>query len=272
MAPDTELPTAAHGALLDAALENLRSDERVLAIFLGGSLSTGGADDESDIDLTIVVEDEAAADFLSELGPWFGTVGHPVVVAPGPMPSLVTSLMNDGLRLDVTVERRSSLAARPRRAFTALHDPFGLGAGLSFVVPHYQPSPEWLHQSVEDFLRFLDQLSVIALRQEWITGIDNTWYLIAKLVDLYSHRNRAERTSPRRLNSRLTSSQRSAIESLPPISCDERAIIDVHFAIARLYLPEARLLHTELGLEWPGELEAAVVEHLLRRTGSRLEA
>ena len=242
----------------------------MLVIFLGGSLSAGGADDESDIDLTIVVEDEA--EFLRDLEPWFGSVGHPVVVSPGPVPSLVTSLMSDGLRLDVSVERRSSFAARPRRALSVLHDPLGLAAGLSFVVPHYQPTADWLRQSVEDFLRFLDQLSVIVIRREWITGIDNAWYLMSQLVDLYSHRNRAERTSPRRLNSRLTSTQRSAIEALPAIRCDERAIVDVHMAIARLYLPEARLLYNELGLEWPEDLEATVVEHLLRRTGCRLDA
>lgn len=196
-------------------------------------------------------------------------IGDVVAVAPGPVPNLMASLMRDGLRFDVTVERRSSAATRPRRSTVALHDPLVAIGATDPVTPHFDPTPEWLAKNVEDFLRFFDQLSVVALRREWIAGIDNAWYLISQLVDLYAHRNRAVRTSPRRVNARLTSSQREAIESLPPISADERAITDVHMAIAALYLPAAEEFYKELGLEWPQALERTVVEHLERRTGVR---
>lgn len=270
MRPEMTLPTPAHAALLDRAVERLRSDSRVLAILVGGSLATGGADEESDIDLTVVVDDAATDEFSLELKDWLGQVGRPVAVAPGPVPNLVASLMRDGLRFDVTVQRRSSFPPGARRAAVVLHDPVGVAAGGSDVVsPRFEPTPEWLRQSVEDFLRFLDQLSVVVFRQEWIAGIDNAWYLISQLVDLYAHRNRAPRTSVRRVNERLTSSQREAIESLPPIAAHEQAIVDVHVAIAALYLPQAEEFCKELGVEWPQELEQTVVEHLLRRTGAR---
>ncbi len=267
--PETELPTPAHAALLDRALRSLRTDDRVLAILLGGSLATGDGDEESDLDVTVVVEDHGADEFSAELQPWLTAIGA-VAVAPGPVPSLLTSLMRDGLRLDITIERRSSVSARPRRAMVALYDPLGVVERSDAVRPRFEPTPEWLTQSVEDFLRFLDQLTVIVLRKEWITGIDNAWYLISQLVALYGHRNRAARTSPRRVNERLTPGQRRAIESLPPIRSEERAIVEVHLAVAALYLPEARELYTELGLEWPHALEQTVFEHLDRRTGVRI--
>ena len=270
MGPDTTLPTPAHAALLERALQSLRSDPRVLAILLGGSLASGEVDEESDIDLTVVLDDATADEFSLELESWLRGVGHPVAVSPGPVPNLVAALMQDGLRFDVTVERRSSVATRSRRATLVLHDPFGVAASSDVVVPRYEPTADWLRRNTEDFLRFLDQLSVVVLRQEWIAGIDNCWYLISQLVDLYAHRNRAARTSVRRVNERLTPSQREAIESLPPIRADERAIVDVHMAVAKLYLPEAEEFYKELGLEWPRELEQTVVEHLTRRTGTRL--
>ena len=108
------------------------------------------------------------------------------------------------------------------------------------------------------------------IRKEWIAGIDNAWYLISQLVDLYATRNRAPRTSARRLNARLTAEQRSAIESLPAIQATEQAIVDVHIAVARLFLPEAQQLYRQLGLQWPQELEQTVVEHLQRRIGAGL--
>lgn len=264
------LPTPAHGALLERALVSLRSDRRVLAILLGGSLASGEPDEESDIDLTVVLDDDAADEFSLELERWLRRVGDPVAVTRGPVPNLVASLMRDGVRFDVTVERRSSMAARPRRAVLVLHDPFGVSTGGDVVTPRFEPTGKWLRQSVEDFLRFLDQLSVVVLRQEWIAGIDNCWYLISQLLDLYAHRNRAARTSARRVNDRLTWNQREAIESLPPIRSDERSIVDVHMAVAELYLPEAEQFCKELGLEWPQELEQTVVEHVARRTGARL--
>jgi hypothetical protein len=178
--------------------------------------------------------------------------------------------MRNGLRLDVTVERRSAAANRPRRATVVLHDPSGLVGASDAVTPRYQPTPAWLAKSVEDFLRFLDQLSVVVVRREWIAGMDNAWYLISQLVDLYGHHNRAVRTSPRRVNERLTSAQREAIESLPPIRADEQAVIAVHMAIAALYLPAAKGLSKELGVAWPEELERTVLEHLEQRTGARL--
>lgn len=264
-----EVPTAEHAALLDRALESLRSDRRVLAILLGGSLATGDADEESDIDLTVVVDDPVAEELLLGLERWLGQIGHVVAVTPGPVPNLVASLMRDGLRFDVTVERLSSAATRPRRAFVVLHDPSRVVGATGVVTPRFEPTPEWLTKSAEDFLRFLDQLSVIVVRREWIAGIDNAWYLISQLVDLYAHLNRAPRTSPRRVNVRLTSIQREAIESLPPIRADQQAIVEVHRAIAALYLPTADELFKEMGLKWPHELERTVVEHLERRTGAR---
>ena len=270
MEDQPNLPTSGHASLLDQALQGLRRDERVLAILLGGSLASGEGDEESDIDLIVVVDDVVADEFTRQWRDWVGRIGSPVVASPGPMGNIFTTLMRDGLRLDVTVERRSSFGSRPRRAALALHDPLGVLAGIEVVVPRFESTPEALRQIVENFLRFLDQLSVVVIRKEWIAGVDNAWYLISQLVELYARRNGAPRTSARRVNARLTAMQRSAIESLPAIQATEQAIVDVHVAVAKLFLPEAKELYRQLGLEWPHELEDTVVEHVERRIGAAL--
>jgi predicted nucleotidyltransferase len=132
------LPTPAHAALLDRAVESLRSDDRVLAVLLGGSVADGEADEESDLDLTLIVDDAAADQFSLDLEGWLRRVAGAVAVAPAPVPNLVTSLMGDGLRLDVTVERRSSLAGR-RRAMVALHDPSGVVGVTDILAPQTWP-------------------------------------------------------------------------------------------------------------------------------------
>lgn len=175
--------------------------------------------------------------------------------------------MRDGLRVDVAVVSRSVLASRPRRPVTALHDPYGISVGLQFASPRFEPTPEWLRHHIADFLRFFDQLNVVVVRREWIAGVDNAWYLISRLLDLYAHSNSAPRTSPRRVNARLTPTRRRAVESLPPIRADETGVVAVHLAVAKLYRLEARALADKLAVDWPVELGEAVLEHLRVRTG-----
>ncbi len=265
---NVRFPTPAHEALADRALAALRVDGRVVAVFVGGSLATGEVDEESDLDLTVVVDDAELESFSEGLERWFHSVGRPVAVAPGPMPHLLTGLMDDGMRLDLAVVARSALTSRPRRPMAALYDPDDILVGLEFASPRYEPTPEWLSSHVSDFLRFLDQLNVVVVRREWIAGVDNAWYLISRLLDLYAHTNRAPRTSPRRVNERLTPAQQMAVESLPPIQANEVSAVPVHLAVAALYRIEARALADEIGAEWPNELEEAVFEHLRARTGT----
>lgn len=82
-------PTPTHAALADRAVQALRADERVIAVFVGGSLVTGEVDEESDLDLTVAVDDAELDSFWGELAQWFASIGRPVAVAPGPMPYLL---------------------------------------------------------------------------------------------------------------------------------------------------------------------------------------
>ena len=99
-------PTPAHEALADRALQALRADQRVVAVFVGGSLVAGEVDEESDLDLTVAVDDAELDSFWEGLERWLHSIGRPVAVAPGPIPHLLTALMHDGLRLDVAVVAR----------------------------------------------------------------------------------------------------------------------------------------------------------------------
>jgi len=266
--PHISFPTPGHADLVRRAVETFGPDERIVGLFLAGSLATGEGDEESDLDLTLVVDDGALDGVWEGLEFSLRSIGYPVAVAPGPMPLLLTALMRDGLRLDVAVETRSGFGSRPRRPLVALYDPLAIGSGLEVASPHFEPTREWLDRHVADFLRFLDQLNVIVLRGEWIAGVDNAWYLMSRLVDLYAHLNRAPRTSARRVNVRLTPAQTMAFASLPAMRADEPSVLAVHLAVTRLYLIEARALAEALRVRWPTELEQTVLEHLRTRTGS----
>jgi len=55
-----------HRVLLERAVARFRADDRVAGLILGGSLARGGVDFYSDVDLYIVVRDEAFDDIFAE--------------------------------------------------------------------------------------------------------------------------------------------------------------------------------------------------------------
>lgn len=69
---------------IDALVETLRADERVVAAWLGGSIARGDDDALSDVDLHVVIADAAAAELCAR--PW-QRESYPLT-APLDMPSM----------------------------------------------------------------------------------------------------------------------------------------------------------------------------------------
>jgi predicted nucleotidyltransferase len=67
-----------HSKLLESAIARLRDDVRVVGLVAGGSLAHGGTDFYSDVDLYIVVQDEALDEIFAERNVTAGTVGSPL--------------------------------------------------------------------------------------------------------------------------------------------------------------------------------------------------
>lgn len=59
--------TPHHQALLQAIADYYEHDERIIAVYLFGSLINGSWDEYSDLDLDVVVEDNVQIDVLTEL-------------------------------------------------------------------------------------------------------------------------------------------------------------------------------------------------------------
>ena len=71
-------------------------------------------------------------------------------------------------------------------------------------------------------------------------------------------------------NPLLTAEQRSDLQALPVIAAERSSIIAGNAAFARLFLPRARRLAAEIGMDWPTEFEDATRRHLLKTLGLRL--
>src|SRR5688572_1044786 len=67
-----------HQEILDRFIAACRSDERILAAFLGGSYARGTADRYSDLDLYIIISDAAFDDFNTRRMEFLRLLGQPV--------------------------------------------------------------------------------------------------------------------------------------------------------------------------------------------------
>jgi predicted nucleotidyltransferase len=216
----------------------------VVEVQIDGSLGRGEGDDHSDVDLVVVVADDAVRAITSAVPEIVRSACDPVLIRPLPFVTLVVT--REWLRLDVAVRPVSQ-------------GPFPLGSDADAALG-----------VVEEFLRCLGLNPVAIARREWVSGVLGTNLMIGLLTDLMQLENGTRRFGGAlRLSERLTAEQRAVVAALPPLHADGDSIHAVQVALARDFLPRARRLSSTLGFEYPDELEAALLDHL-RRHGVEL--
>jgi hypothetical protein len=64
------------------------------------------------------------------------------------------------------------------------------------------------------------------------------------------------------LNRPITADQKATLQSLPPPKPEKQAMIDAHMAYATAFLPRARRLAIDWGVDWPDRLEDVTWDNL----------
>jgi predicted nucleotidyltransferase len=236
------------------AAEALRGDERIVAVWLGGSLAAGTADAYSDVDLRVAVADDA---FEAVAADWEAL---PAWIAPTvlrrrigtPESPIVTAITPEWLRFDVVLAKAS---APERAGDRVLFD--RRAAGPEAAAPAGRPDPAArLPGLVEELLRVLGLARVVHGRGEPILAAHGAGMLRWSLVELFLIENRARRGGMLHLNPYLTAEQRALLEALPADP------VEMSAAVARAFLPLARRVMAEHGQPYPHELERATRAYL----------
>ncbi len=150
-------------ALFDRLVAELDEDDRVRAVWLGGSLGRGIADDWSDLDLGCVIRDDQFTDWLSDLDDLYRRLGKPVLVGPlrdlhgGGVGRSQSVLFTGIVSLDLDL-LPSTMATRPvdtRTVFDRIDLPIGM--------PPPTDEQEW-HRLTDEALDFFWSMAAIALK------------------------------------------------------------------------------------------------------------
>ncbi|QPH55004.1 nucleotidyltransferase domain-containing protein [Pontivivens ytuae] len=247
-----------HQTVIDVVAEALRDAPGIRGLFLSGSYGTGMADAYSDIDFILVAED-GPTDAVAAL--WREAIERTGKIIlwwdRTTRPALINAITADWTRTDVVILKPGQMGGQSRDAVTPLFDHDGIHGSLAERSGDPRSSPARLRYQIEEFIRILGLLHLAMGRKEYINGVLGVFHLRNHLVELLIEETAApHRGGVLHLNRLLTEQQKALVMSLPVPAPERAAIIAAHLDFARAYLPRARRLAAERGVEWPERFEA----------------
>jgi predicted nucleotidyltransferase len=257
--------TDARDALLDRIVARLRADDRMLAVWLSGSLGRGDGDQFSDVDLLVAVGDESWDAVVAEWDAGFAAIA-PVVLRNRISSSdtvVFAHVTEDWLRFDVVLARPSTLHEYAAADLRLLFDRAGCQTRLAAERSPAAPNGPQVEGLVHEFLRVLGLLPVALGRGEYVVGVSGAGLLRNLLIQLMML-DRPVRRGALRLGGVLPDDRLAALSALPPVEATPDSVLAAHLACAELFLPLARELSARTRMPWPERAERALRAHLRR--------
>jgi predicted nucleotidyltransferase len=264
------VPTDAQTALIASITTGLQADARISSAWLVGSLGRGNGDAFSDVDVMVVVADDAFDATFKACAADLSAIARAVLINVlfGRVLNVVT---DDWSRFDLTFMRPAEFEARAPAYARSL---FNRGGEQPPSLPagpvDYRPAPQRILSLTQEFLRVLGLLPVAMGREEYVNGQQGIGHLRQMLMDMMVEQNRIapeDRGGALHANRLLTPAQRSALEALPPVGPSRESNLAANVAYARLFLPLAREMCATTGAAWPSAFADATRRHLDRTLG-----
>jgi Nucleotidyltransferase domain len=249
-------------ATIDRIAGYLRDKPGIRALYLSGSHGAGLADVWSDIDFVAVVPEDELIGFPDVWRPAIDLVGEPVLwrVRPGPS-VLINAITPDWMRIDVLAIPASQLAAKS--GMTVLFDRDGLLERRPETSGPSRKDDTRLRWEFEEFIRIFGLLPVAMGREEYLNAVTGIFHLRNLLIDLLIEETGApNRGGALHLNRLITPEQKDLLGRLPVPEPTRGSAIAAHLAYAAAYLPRARRLAKNRGIDWPESFEQATWAHL----------
>ncbi len=284
--------TAPQEAFITKAREVLEADSRVLAAYLVGGFAVGVGDAFSDVDLQVLVADDAAAELAED---WvelihrmtptvqiqpFGTF-NPNAPRRGPMAGGLC-ITPEWLHFDVVFHAAGSIDAHTVEGMVPLFDKAGLLPSEPTIRPDHRGDPFYPDSIVSLFLYMLGNVvgaigrdepvpasnGVIIIRDIALVGL----FLAEQgLTSTREHAFGNPFPFTKRLRRYLTDEQHAILEALPSVRASIESAIDGYVALAEAFLPRAKRLALATGAPWPTDYERASVTHFENAVGVRLD-
>ena len=284
--------TVPHEAFIARAREVLQADQRVLAAYLVGGFAVAMGDAFSDVDLQVLVADEAAEelaqgwlDIVHRITPTvhvqaFGTLS-PNAPRRGPAAGGLC-ITPEWLHFDVVFHAAGAIDAHAIEGVVPLFDKAGLLPAEPTPRPDRAGAAFFPEGAVSMFRSMLGNVVAVIGRDEPVPAsngvimmrdIGLVGLLLAEqgLASTREHAFGNPFPFTKRLRRYLTDEQHGVLESLPPVAATIDSAIDGYVALAEVFLPRARRLAATTGAVWPAGYAQASVAHFEQAVGVRLQ-
>jgi hypothetical protein len=130
----SQQPNETHQLVLDRFVAVCQADQRVVAAFLGGSYASGVADEYSDLDLGLIIADEAYDDFFAARESFLQQLGTLLVLQNSNRrdPDILFFILAGEVEGDLTLGRASHFQQMHVGPYRILLDKQGILAGVIF--------------------------------------------------------------------------------------------------------------------------------------------
>jgi hypothetical protein len=253
--------------LIEALVAVADPDDRIRAVWLGGSIARGVSDAGSDLDVILAVRDEARADFETGWRDWLDSVA-PILLAeqvPG-VSGIFAATTIDCLRLDIVIESVRELAGTPYRTRLAVIDRDGLTDQIPAAEPEPGPDHDRIGALIHEFHRqqAIFPAAVVA-REDWLLGVVAVHEMQRLLFQLFVACNAPlPPMGVKQWSSRLTAEQRRVLTELPQPTATRAEVIAAMLGVREAFREYGRRLTASVGVEWPDDVDAAVTAYWRR--------
>lgn len=254
--------------LIARITDALGPDQRVRGLFLTGSFGRGTADAWSDVDLVALIPREQHEAFEAEWRDLLETIMPIVHFQHLPFKPVLHAISEDWLRCDLTFLAPDQTRSMTQDRSRPLIDRDAIHPTLPPTLPPPQINRQMLEGTVNEFIRVLGLSAVVIGRNEIeLIGL-GTGMMRRMLTDLMViEMNHADTGGILHLGRLLSDEQMALLETIPVPERSVQSAIDSQYALARVFLPRAKALYAQLGLDWPSRFEAATRANLERHIG-----
>lgn len=274
--------TAAQEGFIQRAREVLAADERVLAAYLVGGFAIGKADAWSDVDLHVIVTDEATEDLKTSWPKFARRLASLANVKPFQFATGGVCITPEWLHFDLVFLARSQVDPTKIEGMLPLLDKAGLLPDRPVPRPDRREAPFFPEAAVDMFLYMLGNMVSVVGRNEPIPATNGVIMvrdvaLVGLLLAEQGWRSTREHSPgnpfpfTKHLRGYLTDEQNGLLASLPSLEPTIDSAIEGYMALARIFLPRARRLAEQTGHSWPQAYENASVAYFERSLGVELQ-
>lgn len=264
-------PPREHDDVIARLVRSCSADDRIAAVFLGGSHARGEADEYSDLDLCVIVADDAYADVISERAAFVGQLGEVLFLEDFGNQDMSFAILGDGTELEITfvpASDRGGIRSGPHRV---LLDEDGILAGDAFPPPELDQAAqiERLREILAWFWHDLGHFTTAIGRGQlwWAAGqLEALRHACVDLVRIEQDVHTADEPSWK-LDEEVST---DALEPLRSSFCEmeREPMLRAAHDVVRFFHERAPVVARAKGLPYPATLDALIsghLEHLLAR-------